>query len=104
MIVSKRIAFIIPVVIVALGAISLTHNYHIQKQNCEKYRKYVERVVITGTTQNISSGPHSAATNATGTLISEADSDSKSTNPIRLTRNSTYNELINQYNTRCTHS
>jgi hypothetical protein len=60
MIVNKRIAFIIPVVIVALGAISLTHNYHIQKQNCEKYRKYVERIVITNTTKNISYCPHSA--------------------------------------------
>ena len=41
MIVSKRIALIIPVVIVALGAISLAYAYDIQKQNCEKYRKYI---------------------------------------------------------------
>jgi hypothetical protein len=89
MIVSKRIALIIPVVIVALGAISLAYAYDIQKQNCEKYRKYIERIVITGS--------FSPARNTIGTLTSQVDSGSKSTNPIPLTHNSAHNELINQY-------
>ena len=82
MIVSRKIAFIIPVIIVILGGISLAYSYDIQKQNCEKYRMYIERI-LTGI-QNASSTSSTLATVKTHNLANDG--------------------LIRQYNVRCASS